>query len=416
MNILDLTESVVTPENIKSGEEKLTWAKSHMPVLSEIVDRYDRPLEGKNVSICLHIEAKTGCLALAIKELGANVSLCGCNPLSTQDDVVAALSKHINVYGVHGVDDRMYEQGIEYCLSDGPDLIIDDGGDFVNYIHDKKPEFIEGIIGGCEETTTGITRLKQMGDSLQFPMVNINDADCKHLFDNRYGTGQSAWSAIMSTTNLSIAGKVVVVAGYGWVGKGIAMRAKALGARVIVTEIDEIKALEALMDGYDVKPMMSAAFDGDIFVTCTGNRDVIRLEHMIVMKDGAILCNAGHFDIEINKDDLESLSYSVVDARENIQEYKLRSGISIYLLGEGRLVNLACGMGHPVEIMDMSFSLQLESLLYLNEYRPEGTLIPVPDKVDREVAKLKLESMNKNIDKLTESQIAYLNSSSLNLS
>lgn len=397
-----------------AGQLKLNWAKSHMPVLNLFVKQYQKqqPFANLRINICLHIEAKTGCLALALKELGAEVALAGCNPLSTQDDVAAALAENgIRVFGVHGADQELYDDCILKSLENKPQLIIDDGGDLVHLLHQDKRELLDAIIGGCEETTTGLNRLRAMAakDELTFPMIAVNDADCKHLFDNRYGTGQSAWSAIMSTTNLLVAGATVVVAGYGWCGKGLALRAKALGARVIVTEIDEVKALEALMEGYDVMTMKEAAPLGDFFITVTGNCDVLRREHFDNLKDGAVLCNAGHFDVEINKEELLAMTAEVIPARENIEEYRLKNGRSVYLLGEGRLVNLACGMGHPVEIMDMSFAVQLGSLLYLKDHGRElkPVVNPVPKSVDGQVAALKLSSLGKTIDTLTEKQEKY---------
>lgn len=402
------------PKTAPEGQLKLDWAKSHMPVLNLFSQQYKgkEPFRGVHINICLHIEAKTGCLALALKEMGATVSLAACNPLSTQDDVAAALAENgITVFGIHGADEELYNRCIRESLANEPQLIIDDGGDLVHLLHTEKRELIPNIIGGCEETTTGLNRLRAMADNkeLSFPMVAVNDADCKHLFDNRYGTGQSAWAAIMTTTNLIVAGQTVVIAGYGWCGRGLAMRAKALGARVIVTEIDEVKALEALMDGYDVMPMAEAAKVGDFFITVTGNRDVLSAKDFAVMKDGAVLSNAGHFDVEINKDDLRAITEEVKTARENIEEYKLKDGRRFYLLGEGRLVNLACGLGHPVEIMDMSFAVQVASLLYLWE---EGKALapkvhPVPASVDKKVASLKLASLGKTIDKLTPVQKKY---------
>lgn len=397
-----------------AGQAKLNWAKSHMPVLNLFCERYreEQPFQGMRINICLHIEAKTGCLALALKELGATVALAACNPLSTQDDVAAALVENgLNVFGIHGADQAVYDACIVTSLENKPQLIIDDGGDLVHMLHHDKRELLDDIIGGCEETTTGLNRLRAMAEKgeLTFPMIAVNDADCKHLFDNRYGTGQSAWTAIMSTTNLLVAGSTVVIAGYGWCGKGLALRAKALGARVIVTEIDEVKALEALMDGYDVMPMVAAAPLGDFFVTVTGNCDVLRKEHFEVLKDGAVLANAGHFDVEINKEELLAMSEKVTTARENIEEYALKDGRSVYLLGEGRLVNLACGMGHPVEIMDMSFAVQVGSLLYLKEQGKQlkPMVNPVPKDVDQKIAAMKLDALGKNIDVLTRKQEKY---------
>ena len=396
------------------GQLKLDWAKKHMPVLNLFCERYkdEKPFKNTRINICLHIEAKTGCLALALKEMGAEVALAGCNPLSTQDDVAAALAKAgIHVFGIHGADEKLYNDCILASLENKPELIIDDGGDLVHLLHHEKRELLSAIIGGCEETTTGLNRLRAMAEKkeLSFPMIAVNDADCKHLFDNRYGTGQSAWTSIMSTTNLLVAGSTVVVAGYGWVGRGLALRAKSLGARVIVTEIDEVKALEALMDGYDVMPMTKAAALGDFFITATGNCDVLRREHFEVMKDGAVLSNAGHFDVEINKEELTAMTKEIVPARENIEAYHLKDGRTVYLMGEGRLVNLACGMGHPVEIMDMSFAVQIGSLLYLREQGStlEPIVNPVPREVDLKIASLKLDSLSKKIDTLTEKQEKY---------
>lgn len=408
-------ESMIKDRSLAAaGQQKLEWAKNHMPVLNLFCERYrdEKPFSGMRINICLHIEAKTGCLALALRELGATVALAACNPLSTQDDVAAALVENgLSIFGVHGADQELYDACIIKSLENKPQLIIDDGGDLVHILHHDKKELLNDIIGGCEETTTGLNRLRAMAEKkeLTFPMIAVNDADCKHLFDNRYGTGQSAWTAIMSTTNLLVAGQTVVIAGYGWCGKGLALRAKALGARVIVTEIDEVKALEALMDGYDVMPMVEAAPLGDFFVTVTGNCDVLRKEHFKVIKDGAVLSNAGHFDVEINKEELLEMSDAVVPVRENIEEYRLRNGKSVYLLGEGRLVNLACGMGHPVEIMDMSFAVQVGSLLYLKEHGKElqPKVNPVPRSVDRKIASLKLAALHKSVDTLTEKQESY---------
>ena len=365
-----------------------------------------------HINICLHIEAKTACLALALREMGAEVVLAGCNPLSTQDDVSAALAERgVGVFGIHGADDDLYQECIVRSLENKPDLIIDDGGDLVHILHTEKRALTDRIIGGCEETTTGLNRLRAMAskNELRFPMIAVNDADCKHLFDNRYGTGQSAWTALMSATNLLVAGSTVVIAGYGWVGRGLALRAKALGSRVIVTEIDEVKALEALMDGHDIMPMEKAAALADFFITATGNCDVLRKEHFEVMKDGAVLANAGHFDVEINKDDLKSMSSEIIPARENIEAYCLKDGRKIYLMGEGRLVNLACGMGHPVEIMDMSFAVQVGSLLFLKEKgrNLEPVVNPVPREVDVQIARFKLDSVGKSIDVLTQKQEKY---------
>lgn len=402
------------PSLAAAGLLKIEWAKNHMPVLNLFSERYnkEKPFAGSHINICLHIEAKTACLALALREMGAEVALAGCNPLSTQDDVAAALvERGVNVFGIHGADDDLYFECIDRSLENNPDLIIDDGGDLVHLLHTEKRALMDRIIGGCEETTTGLNRLRAMAskNELCFPMIAVNDADCKHLFDNRYGTGQSAWTALMSSTNLLVAGSTVVIAGYGWVGRGLALRAKALGARVIVTEIDEVKALEAIMDGHDTMSMNEAAALGDFFITATGNCDVLRKDHFEVMKNGAVLSNAGHFDVEINKEDLKMMTSEIMPARENIEAYCLKDGRKIYLMGEGRLVNLACGMGHPVEIMDMSFAVQVGSLLYLKEKGKElePVVNPVPREVDKKIAALKLDSLGKSIDVLTEKQEKY---------
>ena len=335
------------------------------------------------------------------------------NPLSTQDDVAAALvHEGLNVFAIHGCNETEYFEDIRKVLSAGPNIIIDDGGDLVTTIHNEFPELIPGVIGGCEETTTGILRLKAMdaAGKLRFPMMLVNDADCKHLFDNRYGTGQSVWDGINRTTNLIVAGKNVVVAGYGWCGKGVAMRAKGQGASVIVTEIDPIKAMEAVMDGFKVMPMMEAAALGDIFVTVTGCEDVIGPEHFLRMKDGAICCNAGHFDVEVAVAKLRAMSVSHAPARANIEAYTLENGKRIYIIAEGRLVNLAAGDGHPAEIMDMSFAIQALSAKYLadNKGRITEKLNLVPREVDLDVARRKLADWGIEIDTLTETQHKYL--------
>jgi adenosylhomocysteinase len=341
----------------------------------------------------------------------------GSNPLSTQDDIAAALvHEGLNVFAVHDATPQEYEHGIRKVIEAGPNIIIDDGGDLVTMIHDNYPELVPGVIGGCEETTTGIMRLRNMDreKKLRFPMMLVNDADCKHLFDNRYGTGQSVWDGINRTTNLIVAGKQVVVAGYGWCGKGVAMRAKGMGAKVMVTEVDPIKAMEAVMDGFSVMGMAQAAPLGDIFVTVTGCEDVITREHFMLMKDGAICCNAGHFDCEVSVADLKAIAVSSRTARNNIQEYLLPDGRRIYVLAQGRLVNLAAGDGHPAEIMDMSFAIQALSARYLAENRdtlartPGNMLNQVPASIDREVAFMKLSDWGITIDSLTDKQRTYL--------
>ncbi|OPA78455.1 adenosylhomocysteinase [Paenibacillus selenitireducens] len=399
------------------GHLKIDWVNAHMPVLNSIREQFEKeqPFKGLKVAIALHLEAKTAYLAKVVQAGGAEVTITGSNPLSTQDDVCAALVEDgITVFAKYNPDPQEYKELILKALETKPDLIIDDGGDFVTILHSERPDLIDTIRGGAEETTTGIIRLKALEKEgkLKFPMVAVNDAFCKYLFDNRYGTGQSVFDGINRTTNLVVAGKTVVVVGYGWCGKGVAMRAKGLGANVVVTEVDPIKAVEAYMDGFTVKPMIEAVKVGDFFVTVTGNRDVIRGEHYEVMKDGAILSNAGHFDIEVNKPELYDLSSSVRTVRRNIEEFQLKDGRKIYLLAEGRLVNLAAGDGHPAEIMDTTFALQALALKYVNEqYQQIGNkVINVPYETDREVARLKLTSLGIQIDTLSDEQIAYLDS------
>lgn len=400
-----------------SGKLKIDWVQSHMPVLNKIREQFEKeqPFKGLKVAISLHLEAKTAYLAKVVQAGGAEVTITGSNPLSTQDDVAAALVEDgITVFAKYNPDPEEYKEHMIKTLETKPDLIIDDGGDLVTILHSERKDLLSQVRGGCEETTTGVIRNRALENSgeLKFPMIAVNDAFCKYLFDNRYGTGQSVWDGINRTTNLVVAGKTVVVVGYGWCGRGVALRAKGLGAKVIVTEIDGIKAIEAYMDGFEVMPMKEAAKHGDYFVTVTGNRDVIRGEHIEVMKDGAILSNAGHFDIEINKPELEELSLSKRTVRKDIEEHVLKDGRKIYLLAEGRLVNLAAGDGHPAEIMDMTFALQALSLAYVNEnYEEIGSkVIKVPYELDEKVARLKLEALNLGIDTLTAEQKAYLES------
>ena len=399
------------------GHRRIEWVNKHMPVLNQVRARFEeeKPFEGLTVAICLHLEAKTAYLAKVVQAGGADVVITGSNPLSTQDPIAAALVEDgITVYDWHNCTEEEYEEQLNWVLDCEPDLIIDDGGDMVHMIHTERRELLETIRGGAEETTTGIHRLVSMdkaGD-LYFPMYAVNNGLCKYLFDNRYGTGQSTWDAIMRTTNLVVAGKNVVVIGYGWCGKGIAMRAKGLGANVIVTEIDPIKANEALMDGFEVMPMIDAAKIGDLFVTVTGNINVIRKEHFKVMKDKAMMCNAGHFDVEISKPDLRELSTEINKARKNIDEYVMEDGRRLFLLAEGRLVNLAAGDGHPAEIMDMTFALQAMCIKYLNDnyQKLENKVYPVPEKIDQEVAQMRLNSLDLEIDELTDKQEEYLDS------
>lgn len=399
------------------GRLKIDWVQAHMPVLNRIREQFEKeqPFKGLKVAISLHLEAKTAYLAKVVQSGGAEVAITGSNPLSTQDDVCAALVEDgITVFAKYNPTPEEYKELLIRTLETKPDLIIDDGGDLVSILHSERTDLLEQVRGGAEETTTGILRLKAMEKSgeLKFPMIAVNDAYCKYLFDNRYGTGQSVWDGINRTTNLVVAGKTVVVVGYGWCGKGVAMRAKGLGADVIVTEVNPIRAAEAYMDGFRVMPMAEAAKHGDYFVTVTGNRDVIHGEHYQVMKDGAILANAGHFDIEINKPDLEKLAVSKRTVRRNIEEYKLQDGRKIYLLAEGRLVNLAAGDGHPAEIMDMTFALQALSLKHVNEhYETIGASVEnVPYEIDEQVARFKLESLGISLDRMTETQQKYLES------
>ncbi|MBQ6284232.1 MAG: adenosylhomocysteinase [Bacteroidales bacterium] len=408
----------------ESGALKINWVKHHMPLLEALDKEFleTKPFAGLKVALSVHLEAKTARLCEVLADGGAQMFITGSNPLSTQDDVAAALvHEGLNVFAVHGASPEEYESGIRRVIEAGPNIIIDDGGDLVSMIHDNYPELIPDVIGGCEETTTGILRLEAMDreSKLLFPMMLVNDAACKHFFDNRYGTGQSVWDGIDRTTNLIVAGKDVVVAGYGWCGKGVAMRAKGLGARVIVTEVDPIKAMEAVMDGFRVMSMKEAAEIGDIFVTVTGCEDVITKEHFLLMKDGAICCNAGHFDCEVSVRDLKEMAESERPARQNIQEYTLSNGRKVYVLAEGRLVNLAAGDGHPAEIMDMSFAIQALSAKFLADNRktlrpfdsaqgPGAMLHKVPAEIDREVAFRKLAEWGVTIDTLTEKQRIYL--------
>jgi len=413
------------PGQWESGELKISWVRHHMPLLEGLEKEFkaEKPFKGLKVALSVHLEAKTAHLCEVLAEGGAEMFITGSNPLSTQDDVAAALvHEGLNVFAVHGATPEEYERGIRRVIEAGPNIIIDDGGDLVSMIHENYPELIPNVIGGCEETTTGILRLEAMDreKKLRFPMMLVNDAACKHFFDNRYGTGQSVWDGINRTTNLIVAGKDVVVAGYGWCGKGVAMRAKGLGARVIVTEVDPIKAMEAVMDGFRVMSMSEAAGIGDIFVTVTGCEDVITSEHFMKMKDGAICCNAGHFDCEVSVAQLKDIAVASKPARHNIMQYDMPDGRRIYILAEGRLVNLAAGDGHPAEIMDMSFAIQALSARYLADNReilrcaqgdsrnPGSMLYHVPEEIDKAVALRKLESWGVTIDKLTEKQKIYL--------
>lgn len=398
-----------------SGERKIEWVKSNMPLLRSLEERFSKelPFKGLRVALSIHLEAKTAYLCKVLAAGGAQMYVTGSNPLSTQDDVAAALVKAgLNVFAWHAATPQEYDSHIRKVIEAAPSLIIDDGGDLVHTIHTYYPELCDGVIGGCEETTTGVMRLEVMASKgeLKFPMVLVNNAKCKYLFDNRYGTGQSVWNGINRTTNLIVAGKKVVVAGYGWCGKGVAMRAKGLGADVIVTEIDPVKAIEAVMDGFNVMPMAQAAEKGDIFVTVTGCENVIVPEHFIKMKDGAICCNAGHFDCEVAVADLEKLAVESWEARENIRGYRLANGNRIYILAQGRLVNLASGDGHPAEIMDMSFAIQALGAEYIvkNGRNIKEKIVNVPQEVDDTVARMKLSAWGTSIDTLTPEQREYL--------
>lgn len=395
------------------GRRRMEWAWEYMPVLKLIKEKEEKtqPLSGIVVGVCLHLEAKTACLLKTLRELGAVVVTAGSNPLSTQDSICAALVEHgVHVFSKHGMSAAEYEENLNEMLEWNPQIIIDDGGDVVSTIIDKRTDLIPNLLGGCEETTTGIKRLRAMENDgvLRFPMLAVNDAQSKYLFDNRYGTGQSVWDAILRTTNLLVAGKNVVVVGYGWCGKGVASRAKGLGAAVIVVEIDPHKAIEAVMDGFKVMDMHDASKVGDVFITVTGNTKVIRKEHFVNMKDGVILSNAGHFDVEVYVPDLREIAGKVKASRDNIDTYILEDGRRLHLLGEGRLVNLAAGDGHPVEIMDLSFAMQLLSCLYIRKNKLENGLHNVPEELDKMVSQLKLETMGIKLENLTPEQKTYL--------
>ncbi|MBQ6326448.1 MAG: adenosylhomocysteinase [Clostridia bacterium] len=403
-----------------SGENKIEWVRRNCPLLRSLEADFtkNRPFEGKRIALSIHLEAKTAYLCKVLAAGGAEMYVTGSNPLSTQDDVAAALVKAgLNVFAWHGATEEEYFAHIRETLSHHANVIIDDGGDLVHMLHTEMQDELQYVIGGCEETTTGIVRLIAMNKEgkLQFPMVKVNNADCKHLFDNRYGTGQSVWDGINRTTNLIVAGKYVVVAGYGWCGKGVAMRAKGLGAKVIVTEVNPIRAIEAVMDGFEVLPMREAAVLGDLFVTVTGCAGVITQPDFMVMKEGAVLCNAGHFDVEVDMRWLREYSTEIREMRANIMGFTLPNGKHVYVLAEGRLVNLAAGDGHPAEIMDMSFAIQALSAKYLVEHAGElkEKLIDVPAEVDLEVANRKLAFLGVTIDRLTPEQEAYLNSSAV---
>lgn len=413
MNKYEVKDMALAP----SGHRKIEWVKANMPLLSTLEKEFEvtKPFEGIKISLSIHMEAKTAYLCKVLAAGGAILSATGSNVLSTQDDVAAALADDgISIFAIHGADQETYNRHIEMCLEQKSNIIIDDGGDLVSMLHNERPDLAEEVWGGCEETTTGIIRLRAMEKegALKFPMVAVNDADCKHLFDNRYGTGQSVWDSIMRNTNLIVAGKTVVVAGYGWCSRGIAMRAASLGAQVIVTEIDPVKAMEAKMDGHSVMTMEQAAPLGDIFVTATGCAGTIRMEHMEKIKNMAILANAGHFNVEIDMQSLEEQAVSKKEMRNNIMGYTLKNGNTVNVLAEGRLVNIAAADGHPAEIMDLSFAVQAMSAMYIKEnYKNlENRVIDVSSEIDDVIARRKLAAWGIEIDTLTEEQEKYLNS------
>jgi len=402
-------------EKIDSGLKKLAWVKNRMPLLSQIEQRWlvEKPFHHLTIAVCIHVEAKTGRLCEVLQSGGARVLLTGCNPLSTQDDVVEALlSEQIEVSAKHGCSEEEYFSYIRWILEQKPDIIIDDGGDVIQTLHEEYSSLLYRVKGASEETTTGVMRLKsrQKEGQLKIPVVMVNEAQMKYLFDNRYGTGQSVWTSIMHLTNLAIASKTVVVAGYGWCGKGVSMRAKALGAEVIITEINPIKAVEAKMDGFRVMPMLEAVKWGDFFITVTGCNKVITTEHFEWLKEGAILSNAGHFRVEVDMDALEAYAIDSKEVKPDIREFTLPSGKHIYVLADGRLVNLAAGNGHPAEIMDTSFALQALSAEYLSKHTLAPGLYDVPSEIDLLVAREKLTSMKTQIDFLTTEQESYLSS------
>ncbi|MHC1599545.1 MAG: adenosylhomocysteinase [Candidatus Methanospirareceae archaeon] len=396
------------------GKKRVEWARRQMPVLQIIRARYEKekPLDGIKITACLHVTVETANLILTLRAGGAKIALTGSNPLSTQDDVAAALANDgINVYAFRGEDETEYYECLDEALKISPDITLDDGADAIARVHEKG---FEGIMGGCEETTTGVLRLRALsaGGSLRFPVIAVNDAETKMMFDNRYGTGQSTLHGIMNATNFLFAGKTVVVVGYGWCGRGVAMRAKGLGSKVVVVEANPRKALEAVMDGYRVMPMREAAKIGDLFITVTGDISAIRREHFEVMQDGALIANSGHFNVEINIPELEELSIETNEMKEDVVEYVMQDGRRLYLLAEGRLVNLACAFGHPPEVMDMSFANQALCVRHIveNHEKLQNDVYSVPKPIDEEVARLKLESLGVEIEELTEEQKKYLSS------
>ena len=398
------------------GRQRIEWAGNQMPVVESVRNRFrkERPLKGHRVSACLHVTSETANLMIALQEGGAEVALCASNPLSTQDDVAASLVMHnkIPVFAIKGEDNKTYYKHLTAALAHKPTMTMDDGADLVTMVLKERRDLIPGVVGGTEETTTGVIRLKSMEQEgvLGYPIVAVNDADTKHLFDNRYGTGQSTLDGIVRATNILLAGSRFVVCGYGWVGRGVALRARGAGARVIVTEVDPTRALEAVMEGFEVMPLAEAAGIGQVFVTVTGNKGILRKEHFQAMPDGAIVCNSGHFNVEIDIPALKALSRTQRSVKPFVDEYALRDGRKVYLLGEGRLINLASAEGHPASVMDMSFANQALSAEYIARKgrKLEKKVHRVPMKIDREIARLKLESMGIGIDRLTREQEAYL--------
>jgi adenosylhomocysteinase len=411
-----------TPGDVKDmklareGKARIEWADRNMPVLRAIRARFakEQPLKGVRIAACLHVTTETANLARTLQAGGAEVYLCGSNPLSTQDDVAAALVHHYGIptYAIKGEDHKTYYSHIVSCIEARPHITMDDGCDLVTVLHTKKKQYLKDVFAGTEETSTGVTRLRAMAadKTLRYPVIAINDADTKHLFDNRYGTGQSTMDGVLRATNMLVAGSTVVIAGYGWCGRGLAARAKGMGATVIVTEINPVRALEAAMDGYMVMSMADAAPKGDLFITVTGNKSVLRREHFLAMKDGAIIANSGHFNVEIDIPALERLSVSKKVARAYVEEFRLKGGKRLFLLGEGRLINLASAEGHPAMVMDMSFANQAMSVEYLKKKasKLQKSVYVVPEAIDKEVARLKLKSMGTGIDTLTPEQVKYL--------
>ncbi|MGH7883550.1 MAG: adenosylhomocysteinase [Candidatus Dormibacteraceae bacterium] len=418
MSLAAKEQDILDPSLAKQGDTLIEWAAREMPVLLSIRQRMEeeKPLSGLRISACLHVTSETANLMLTLQAGGAEVALCASNPLSTNDAIAAALanSHGIKTYAIRGIDDEGYYRHVAAALEHRPQLTMDDGADLVTMLHKARKELLQEVIGGTEETTTGVIRMRAMAKQgqLKYPVIAINEADTKHLFDNRYGTGQSTLDGVIRATNVLLAGKTLVVAGYGWCGKGLAMRAKGHGAQVVVTEVDPVKALEAAMDGFRVMPMIQAAAVGDIFVTVTGDLNVIDAHHFTEMKDGAMLANSGHFNSEINLKALDQLTAEVRQVRPMVQQYRLNNGRRIHVLAEGRLINLSAAEGHPAAVMDMSFANQALTVIHLarhhSELRPE--VYDVPQEIDAEVARLKLASMGVEIDTLTEEQVRYLNS------